>query len=615
MSPAPRIRQVSLGPSEIVLERRPNGVIYARSPYPLGPYAEKMTERLDYWATHAADRTLFAQRAPDGSWRRLTYAAAQKQARSIGQALVNRGLSAERPVAIVSGNDIEHALLGMGAMYAGVPYAPISTAYSLVSSDFAKLRHIFALLTPGLVFAASGLAYRRAIEAVLPPDADLVVHADPLPGATLFSDLLATSPGPTLEAAHAQIRADTVFKILFTSGSTGTPKGVINTHRMWCSNQQMACQVLAFITEEPPVILDWTPWNHTFGGNADVGLIMYNGGSFYIDHGRPTAGHFEESLRNLRDIAPTMYFNVPKGFEALAPHLRSDAELRKKFFSRLKMMYYAGAGLSQHVWDELEQLAIQTCGERILMLSGLGSTETAPHALFADKDEACRAGHVGVPAPGVELKLVPAGDKLEARLRGPNITPGYWRQPELTRAAFDEEGFYKLGDALRFVDESAPRRGFAFDGRLAEDFKLSTGTWVSVGPLRARLLRHFAPYVQDVVIAGHDRDYAAALIFPELNACRRLCPDSIDRATAAEVLASPAVRSVFESLLNDFARASTGSSNRIVSAILLDEPPSLDAHEITDKGSLNQRAVLHRRAALVEELYRPSDRAIRIGEA
>ena len=604
MSPATRpVRKIRLGPTDVALERAPGGVIYARSPHALGAYPEKMTARLDHWAASEPDRTFLAQRDADGNWRRVTYAEARKRARAIGQALVNRGVSAERPIAILSGNDIEHALLGFGAMYAGVPYAPISPAYSLVSSDFAKLRHIFHLLTPGLVFAANGGQFQRAIRAVLPEDAELVVSIDPPSGATRFTDLVETTPGPALDIAHGKVTADTVFKILFTSGSTGMPKGVINTHRMWSSNQEMARAYMAFLAEEPPVLVDWLPWNHTFAGNADMGLILYNGGTLYIDEGKPVPGQFHHTVRNLKEIAPTMHLNVPKGFEALAAELRRDTDLRKNFFSRLKLMYYAGAGLSQPVWDALEELSIETSGERILMLAGLGATETAPHALFADEEQASQAGHVGVPAPGVELKLVPASGKLEARLRGPNITPGYWRQPELTEAAFDEEGFYKLGDALRFADEANPRKGFVFDGRIAEDFKLATGTWVSVGPLRARFLAHFAPYVQDVVIAGHDRDHVAVLIFPDVNACRRMAPDSAAGAPAAELLGSPAIRAVFESLLQDFAKSSTGSSNRIVSAILMEQAPSIDAHEITDKGSLNQGAVLRNRAALVEELY------------
>ncbi len=602
------IRDVRLGSSEVILDRKSDGTIYVRSKHALGPYAERMTDRLDHWAAKAPDRTFLAERGPNGNWRRLTYAGAREQARRIGQSFVNRGLSQERPVVVLSGNDLEHALVQFGALYAGVPYVPISPAYSLVSSDFAKLRHIIGLLTPGLVFAADGARFGKALQAVLPGSAEVVVTASPSPGAALFSELTAAQAGTSLDAAHAKVTADTVAKILFTSGSTGWPKGVINTHRMWSSNQAMACAYFAFLEEEPPVIVDWLPWNHTFAGNADMGMVLYNGGTLYIDHGKPAAGHFDETLRNLREIAPTLHMNVPRGFEMLVPHLRKEPELRKKFFSRLKVMYYAGAGLSQHVWDELEQLAIETCGERILMLTGLGSTETAPHALFAK--EAGRAGMVGLPAPGVELKLVPVEGKLDARLRGPNITPGYWRQDELTRAAFDEEGFYRLGDALRFIDERDPGRGFMFDGRLAEDFKLATGTWVSVGPLRARLLSHFAPYIQDVVIAGQDRDYVAALIFPEINACRHICSDAVAGAPAAEVLASPAVRTVFESLLKEFSRTATGSSNRVAAAILLDDPPSIDKHEITDKGSLNQRAVLANRAALVEELYRGSPRAI-----
>ncbi|HLK50442.1 MAG TPA: feruloyl-CoA synthase [Bryobacteraceae bacterium] len=604
------IREVRLGPSEVELDRRPDGAIYVRSRYPLGPYAERMTDRLDHWAAVAPDRTFLAARGPDKNWLRLTYGEAREKARRIGQALVNRGLSVEHPVVVLSANDLEHALLQFGALYAGVPYAPVSPAYSLVSADFAKLRHIIGVLTPGLVFASNGARFQKAIQAVLPAGTEVVVTGDPTAGATLFSDLAATPAGASLDAAHARVNADTVAKILFTSGSTGWPKGVINTHRMWSSNQAMACAYFAFLEEEPPVIVDWLPWNHTFAGNADMGMILYNGGTLYIDHGKPAPGFFEETVRNLREVAPTMHMNVPRGFEMLVPYLRREPRLRKNFFRRLKVMYYAGAGLSQHVWDELEQLAIETCGERILMLTGLGSTETAPHALFAK--EAGRAGMVGLPAPGVELKLVPAEGKLDARLRGPNITPGYWRQPDLTRAAFDDEGFYKLGDALRFVDEGDPGRGFMFDGRLAEDFKLATGTWVSVGPLRARFLSHFAPYVQDVVIAGQDRDSVGVLIFPDLAACRAACTDAAEGAADREILAHAAVRGLFENKLKEFAANATGSSNRVVAAILLDQPPSIDAHEVTDKGSLNQRAVLENRAALVEELYRDSSRAIRI---
>src|SRR5580698_615823 len=507
------VRPVHLGPSEVRIDKTEAGVRYVQSTQPLGPYPVKLTDRLEYWAIHAPNRTLYAKRTPTGEWRRITYSEARELARNIGQALVNRGLSTERPIAILSGNDLEHALLSLGAMYAGVPFAPISTGYSLVSSDFAKLRYILDLVKPGLVFAASGAKFRRALDATLPANAELVVTEDPPPSATLFGELTSTHAS----GAPAHVTVDTIVKFLFTSGSTGMPKGVINTERMWCSNQAMIAACLPFLTGEPPVLVDWTPWNHTFGGSHDVGLIIYNGGTLYIDDGRPVPGAFEESVRNLREIPTTFYLNVPRGYECLVPFLRTEKKLRETFFSRLQLMFYAGASLQQQVWDELDSLSIQTTGERVLMLTGLGSTETGPFAL-APRKQVERAGMIGIPAPACELKLVPCEGKLEARVRGPNITPGYWRQEALTRAAFDEEGFYKFGDALLFVDEAHPERGFIFDGRLAEDFKLSSGTWVSVGPLRAKFLKHAAPYAKDVVVAGHDREYVSILIIPDREA-------------------------------------------------------------------------------------------------
>jgi feruloyl-CoA synthase len=557
------------------MERTPQGVYYVNALQQLPDYPVRLTDRLDYWALHAPERTLFAKRDVSGEWRRVSYAEARETARNIGQALVNRGLSADRPVAILSGNDLEHALLSLGAMYAGVAIAPISTGYSLLSSDFAKLRFIVDLVTPGMVFASSGRKFQRAIEAVIPEGTELVVTEDPLPGATFFSELASTPAG-----SLAHVDGDTIVKFLFTSGSTGTPKAVINTQKMWCSNQEMIASCFPFLKDEPPVLLDWTPWNHTFGGSHDVGLIIYNGGTLYIDDGRPVPGAFEESVRNLREIATTFYLNVPRGFECLVPYLRREKALRETFFSRLQLMFYAGASLSQPVWDELDALSVETTGERVLMLTGLGSTETAPFAC-ALREPVERAGMVGIPAPGMELKLAPVEDKLEGRVRGPNITPGYWRQEALTRAAFDEEGFYKFGDALRFVNEDDPDRGFIFDGRLAEDFKLSSGTWVSVGPLRAKFLHRAAPYAKDVVVAGHDREYASVLIVPESDA-----PDNFYACVLAEL-----------------AKESTGSSTLIARAAILTEPLSADAHEVTDKGSINQRAVLNNRAALVEDLY------------
>ena len=405
-----------------------------------------------------------------------------------------------------------------------------------------------------------------------------------------------------MEAAYNEVGPDTIAKILFTSGSTGLPKGVINTQRMLCANQAMVRAGMMFVADEPPVLVDWLPWNHTFGSNHNFNFVLDNGGSLYLDEGKPMPGAIEATVRNLRDIAPTIYFNVPKGFEMLLPYLEADQALRENFFSRLKVLFYAGASLSQYVRDALEQLAIKTTGERIIFLSSLGSTETAPLAI-ACHWESPRVGNIGLPAPGVELKLVPREGKLEARLKGANITPGYWRAPALTAEAFDEEGFYKIGDALKFEDPADPAKGLLFDGRLAEDFKLATGTWVSVGPLRAAFIAHCAPLVRDVVLAGADRDEVGALVFPDLDACRKLAPDLAHDVSAAALLADPRVIAEFKRRLDGLAEPSRGTSARIRRAILLAEPPSLDVGEATDKGSINQRTVLAHRAALVEELY------------
>ena len=600
----PPLRPVKLGPADVVIERRDDGAILMRSPHPLPPYPRNLTDRLVHWAQAAPNRVFLAQRNASGEWRTLNYAQTYAQVRAIAAALLTRDLSAERPIAILSGNDIEHALIGLAAMHVGIPYAPISVPYSLLSQDFKKLKTIIDILTPGLVFVADGAAFSRAIAATVAENVEIAVTANPPPGrkATLFSDLGATTPTAAVEAAHAKVGSETIAKILFTSGSTGQPKGVINTQLMLCANQSMIRCGMPFMADEPPVLVDWPPWNHTFGGNHDFGMVLDNGGSFYIDEGKPLPGAIEATVRNLRDIGPTIHLNVPKGFEMLLPYLRDDAALRRTFFSRLKVLFYAGALLAQHVRDELQELAIATTGERIIFLSSLGSTETAPAAL-ACSWESERTGNIGLPLPGVELKLVPRDGKFDARLKGPNITPGYWRSPELTAAAFDDEGFYMIGDALKFADPDDPAKGLLFDGRLAEDFKLATGTWVSVGPLRTAVIAHCAPLIRDVVLAGAERDEVTALVFPDLDACRPLAPDLPADAPAATVLAAPRVAAEFARLFVELAAPGRGASARIVRALLLAEPPSLDRGEMTDKGSINQRAVLEHRAALVEKLY------------
>jgi feruloyl-CoA synthase len=567
-----RTRSIRLAPAAVVAERRAGG-LYLRSPHALAGYPRTMTERLDEWARRAPERLFLAQRAPDGSWRRLTYGEARKRARRVAAALLERRLSAERPLAVLSGNDIEHALLELAAMYIGVPYAPVSPAYSLVSTDFAQLRRVIELITPGLIFVSERNQFQRAIDAISG-------------GIEVIDSLPEREADAEVEAAHARVGPDAIAKFLFTSGSTGMPKAVINTQRMWCANQQMVRQTLSWVQDEPPLMVDWAPWHHTAGGNKDFGMVLYNGGTLYIDEGKPLPGAIEATVRNLREVAPNWYFTVPKGYEMLLPYLKGDPALRQNFFSRLKALWFAGAGVSQHVFDEYKALAYETCGEQILFLTGLGSTETAPYTVARTWD--CGdATNMGLPPPGVDMKLVPAEGRYEMRLKGPHITPGYWRQPELTRAAFDEEGYYRLGDAFVLADEANPNAGVLFRGRISEDFKLSTGTWANVGPLRAKFIEHFAPLVRDVVITGHERSELGALVFPAGN------------ADPAEL------RARLKSM------PSTGSSNRIARLLVLEEPPSLDAGEMTDKGSINPRAVLARRSQLVEELYAGSPRVLK----
>ncbi|WP_076864169.1 feruloyl-CoA synthase [Bradyrhizobium mercantei] len=599
------LRPISFGNPDVTVERRDNGTIYLRPKLKLADFPVRLTDRLHHWASVEPNRVFMAERAAGGGWRQISYAQLLDAVRRIASTLTARGLSAERPIVILSGNSIDHALIALGALYAGIPFCPVSPAYSLVSRDYGKLSFVIKLLTPGLVFVDDADKFADALRVNVGPDVEIAASRGAVPGreVTRLADLMATPDDGGLDAINAAIGPDTIAKFLLTSGSTGNPKAVINTQRMICANQVMLRETLAFLKDEPPVIVDWLPWNHTFGGNHNVGLTLFNGGSMYLDEGKPIPGGIEETVRNLREISPTVYFNVPKGYESLLPYLRDDAALRAKFFDRLHAMFFSGAALSPFIWNSLDALAVQEKGYRVPMLTGLGATETSPFFMSV-RPATSRSGHVGLPVSGNDAKLVPNNGKLEVRAKGPNVTPGYWRQPELTAKAFDEEGFYKFGDALKAANPGDLDAGFDFDGRIAEDFKLASGTWVSVGPLRARFVGTCAPLVRDVVIAGLNRDELAAIVILDLDGCRLINP-ALAAGDIAAAANDPLVRAAFRERFARVLAGATGSSNRIARAILLDTPLSIDRGEVTDKGSINQRAVLEHRTDIIDALYAP----------
>ena len=602
----PRFRPLTFGVTRVSLRDGAPGTRYMRADQDLRPYPERLTDRLKHWAHVKPDHTFMARRVKQtdgtlGDWKPISYAQAWTTARHIAQGLIDRGLSAERPVAILSENSLEHALLALGCLVAGVPFVPVSPPYSLISVDYDKLKHVLRTVTPGLVFAQDA-RYAKAMAAAVDAHTTIVMAEGGLDGraVTSFADLCATPMTDAVDAAMAATGPDTIAKFLFTSGSTKLPKAVINTHRMWCANQQQMTQSMPVLASGDLVLVDWLPWNHTFGGNHNFGMTVYHGGTLYIDDGKPTPALMHETLRNLREVAPTVYFNVPTGFEAIAHAMKTDDGLRKTLLSRVQMFFYAGAALAQPVWDSLYESEEREIGERIVMSTGLGMTESGPFGIFVTSPNV-RAGDLGVPAPGLELKLVDTEGKTEVRYRGPNITPGYWRAAKETTEAFDEEGFFKTGDAVKWIDETDVHLGLKFDGRIAEDFKLATGTFVSVGPLRAKIIAAGAPYIQDAVLTGINLNEVGALIFPSAKV-RELSglPDS---AAMADVLNSAPVLAHFQKVVDALAANSTGSANRIARLALLSEPPTIDKGEVTDKGSINQRAVLHHRADTVAALH------------
>lgn len=602
-------------PARVVVEQRPDGSRLLRSPMPLAAHAARLGDYLEHWADAAPERVFLAERGADGAWVRLTYAEVRAKVRAVATWLLGRGLSPERPVAILSDNSLEHALLMLAAMHVGVPVSAISQAYSLVSKDFAKLKANIELLKPGVVFVEDQARFAPALAAIVGLHDGVVVagsrSGDPAAGAVPFAALLATTDDAAVDAALAKVDGETIAKFLFTSGSVGAPKAVVNTQRMLCASQQAKAQVWPFLEKSPPVIVDWLPWSHTFGANHNFNMVLKNGGTLYLDAGKPVPGLFETSLKNLAEVAPTVYLNVPRGFDMLASALHADPKLRHAFFSRVQVIFYAAAALPQHLFEEINRLAMDTVGKHIPLVSGWGSTETAPlctDSYFAPE----RSGVIGIPVPGTELKLTPSADKLEVRVRGANVMPGYWKQPELSAAAFDEEGFYKIGDAVDFVDAAHPEKGLRFDGRVGEDFKLVTGTWVHVGALRMKGIDALVPIAQDIVVTGHDRDEIGFLIFPNIPELRKLSANLPADAPVEAVLRQPSVRAMVARGLARLKKEGGGSSGYAARAMLMAEPPSIDAGEITDKAYINQRMVLTRRADFVLRLHadQPDDDVI-----
>jgi len=594
-------RPIHFAPAAVERTLATDGSIRLRSPAPLGRY-EPSLAKLFRAAVETAPTGLFlAERAGDG-WRKLAYEQARRTIDALAAALLARGLSTARPVMILSGSSVDHALLMLAGFTAGIPVAPISVAYSLQSQDHVKLKHIASLLASGLVYVADTAPFAKALAALDLKGVEIVASRNGanLEDVTAFDDLARAAPGPAVEKAAAAITPDTIAKFLFTSGSTGVPKGVVNTHGMLTANQQQVVQVWPYLAEGPLVLVDWLPWNHTFGGNFCFNLVLHCAGTFYIDAGKPVPGLVEQTVRNLAEISPTTYFNVPAGYAALLPFLERDEPLARKFFERLQMIFYAGASLPQDLWERLEAVSIRATGMRIPMTTAWGTTETSPLST-AQHFLAERAGVIGLPVPGVEIKLVPSDSKLELRVRGPNVTPGYWNRPDLTAAAFDEEGFYRPGDAVRLDDPAQPVKGLVFDGRLAEDFKLTSGTWVHVGTLRVAVLAAASPALQDAIVAGEGREFAGLLAWLNVASCQKIAGAGAP-ADIAELARDAKVRKHVRTAITRF-NAQSGSSQKIARVLLLPDAPSIDANEITDKGYVNQRLALKRRRAEVGRLF------------
>lgn len=612
------LRPVRFFSPEVELTQQVDGSYLMRSVEPLADYDHRIGDWLDRWAVDAPNRAFIIEQTKNehtkNGERTIRYREAREAALALAEGLLRYDLGPERPIAILAANSIDYALMILAAVYVGIPFAPIAPAYALQTTDYLKLSHSFRLLTPGMLVVDDGELYRAAIEKTLATAIPVVALRNVPPSSNMISLGSLRGEGSQRDAviaAAARVGRETVAKYLFTSGSTGVPKAVINTHGMLCANAQMKRQVAPILADEPPVMVDWAPWNHTAGGNSNFSIVLHNGGTLYIDPGKPTPALFGESLKLLRRISPTIYFNVPKGFELLIPHLEADRTFCENFFRRIKFLWYAAASMQPSTWNALEQLTVKTFGQKILIVSGLGMTETSPIALFGNL-YSTGPGVVGIPVAGMDLKLVPHDDSFEAYYRGPNVTPGYWRDRAATESAFDEDGFFRSGDLLSFIDPERPRAGLRFDGRISEDFKLTSGTRVSAGKLRLTALDVLRPLANEVVIVGADREDVRMLIFPDWEACTEIA--GLDRDTAkAETASNMTLRTILRERLTELANTGTGSSNRIVAALLVEVPPSGAAGELTEKGTVNSRGLQRNRPELLDTLFgKTDDRVLRI---
>ena len=600
-------RTSNFKPHDVSSERRSDGTLLLRSNAEMGDVVDTSADWLQRWSEEAPERTFLAERSGAG-WREETYQSTLQKVRAIAASLLARGMGPDTPILIMSGNGVDHGLLTLAAHYVGVPTAPIAEQYALIPAARERLEHAISLVNPRMAYVVDADKFAHAITIDALAGVEIVASdVGSQSGVTAMDTLLQGDSGVDIDVARGQVTPDSVVKILMTSGSTSAPKGVMTTQRMMCVNQTQIADSLPFLSERPPSVVDWLPWNHVFGGSHNFNMMLANGGSFYIDDGKPLKGLFDRTVENLKMVTGSLVFNVPVGFGMLLQALKSDQDLRQRFFQDLDMIFYAGASLPQDIWQGLEQMALDVKGEVPLMTSSWGLTETAP-ATMIQQEPTDRSGVIGVPMSGVTLKLVPEEDgRYEVRAKGPNIMPGYYNDPEKTAEAFDDEGYFVTGDAMVFVDPDNMNAGMRFDGRISEDFKLLTGTWVRATALRMSLLGHFAPLAADLVITGQDKSDIGVLIFPNKEAIETAghALDDVDG-----MLSDPSLLNALRDRLAVWNAENASSSTRIARAAFFAEPASLVDAEITAKGNLNFRKVLQRRSAILEHLYNGSHDAV-----